>query len=614
MNTTKEVERSDSELIHPSERDYSSITSYDQKYCASIFYRGWKLKSQTLYSQYLWFEQFEERIIEKINSRHKIKTSQIKNGSYGSVPVDNDKISIKYEVIDNKLYLTVTGMIAEEFYKRGTKHGFEYGTINQAGVTIRSRKLQTWGFLDFIRIYKQSPHSHRIFEIDLDLYEDYKNQVNYIVNEKKAWIRHVLNRKKSKRPLSWTLEKKPIDWVRQTINMKNQIVKEFFLRDIKHLQGTTDTIKEFKKMSNYNFDDNELSADLCLDLAIKKGFRGVKNNTFMKIINSIEKKSSSINNKTRVKEYITQTDTYLALNGVKRIEIDNENRGATKIFRHRMKKVLRKNISSSPLVRFNILTDYQADNCKFELGWGIGEWNGFFRSDIFAPDIVITNGKKGIEKEIYAVIQIKGQSRTSKKHHPTSIFYQLLELKRYELNAGIKTAMVVIETNHNKESINYNWLVFDVNTHYRPKFFGTQQTMDKWVHAINNYLVDPIFPRNARARELGKEIHKHILQQKWLDEEITNKALKMIKKRIIKADKRFAQFTKSSSLQSRVGRQRFIEILDRYLNSIESLISHIITETQKKNIDHYPTFQFLWTDRIYKHYFKALNQYFGLKK
>ena len=69
--------------LHPSERDYSNIISSNQKYCASIFYRGWQLKSQTLYSQYKWFEQFESHVISKMDPSHIDERKNLLDGSNG---------------------------------------------------------------------------------------------------------------------------------------------------------------------------------------------------------------------------------------------------------------------------------------------------------------------------------------------------------------------------------------------------------------------------------------------------------------------------------------------------------------------------------------------------
>ena len=51
-NVVESLFQRNENVIHPSERDYGMIASYEQKYCASIFYRGWYLKYQTLYSHH----------------------------------------------------------------------------------------------------------------------------------------------------------------------------------------------------------------------------------------------------------------------------------------------------------------------------------------------------------------------------------------------------------------------------------------------------------------------------------------------------------------------------------------------------------------------------------
>ena len=86
------------ESLHPSERDYSHITSSNQKYCASIFFRGWQLKSQTLYSQFKWFEQFESHVISKMDPSHIDESENFIDGSNGIINVGTEKISAKYPI------------------------------------------------------------------------------------------------------------------------------------------------------------------------------------------------------------------------------------------------------------------------------------------------------------------------------------------------------------------------------------------------------------------------------------------------------------------------------------------------------------------------------------
>ena len=113
-NSTKKQVQS----LHPSERDYSHITSSNQKYCASIFFRGWQLKSQTLYSQFKWFEQFESHVISKMDPSHIDENKNLIDGSNGVIKVVIDKILVKYAVIGHKLYLTISGKNQYYFFKQ----------------------------------------------------------------------------------------------------------------------------------------------------------------------------------------------------------------------------------------------------------------------------------------------------------------------------------------------------------------------------------------------------------------------------------------------------------------------------------------------------------------
>ena len=272
-------------LIHPSERDYSHITSSNQKYCASIFFRGWQLKSQTLYSQFKWFEQFESHVISKMDPSHIDESENLIDGSNGIINVGLEKIMVKYAIMGHKLFLTISGKNQDYFIKRGTKIGFEYGTVNQAGKTVRSRKLQSWGFLDFIRIDKRSPHNYRIFEIDLDLYEDYKNRVNYIVNEKIAWINYVLNKKNVKKPSTW-IETKSAEWVSQTRKISDKKVRDFFFYQVKPLRGYLEIIDAFRAQIGLCFVDVALDGDLCVIKAIEAAKKGILNSTINEIVNN----------------------------------------------------------------------------------------------------------------------------------------------------------------------------------------------------------------------------------------------------------------------------------------------------------------------------------------
>ncbi|MFX1282071.1 MAG: hypothetical protein ACFFB5_00385 [Promethearchaeota archaeon] len=601
--------------LHPSERDYSNITSSNQKYCASIFYRGWQLKSQTLYSQYKWFEQFESYVISKMDPSPIDERENFIDGSNGVINVDIEKISVNYAIMGHKLFLTISGKNQDIFIKRGTKIGFEYGTVNQAGKTVRSRKLQTWGFLDFIRINKKSPHNFRIFEIDLDLYEDYKNRVNYIVNEKIAWIGYALNKNKVKKPSTW-VENKSAEWVSQTRQISNKTVRDFFFHQVKPLRGYSKRIKAFKAQNELHFVDIALDADLCVIKAIEAGKKGILNSTMNEIVNNlaIAQKKSKIVSHNKVEDVVSESDAYLALKGLKQTEVDNENKGASRLFINRITKLRESNLESSPLIKYGILTEDQYKTCEFELGWGLKDWRGFLRSDTFAPDILVTNGIMGINREIYAIIQLKGRSRTIAKPHATGIFFQLMELKKYKADSGINTAMVIIESDIKAQVAKYKWLIFhELDYRNNHKISNKLNKIFYERRDNRNILLDPILYRNARCRKIVKQIYKSITSNQINLKKSERSALKLIFNQINSAYDRFAAFTFTKSLKYVISEPQLNEAITCYVNDIKPLIRGLIELVALKKINNYSEFQKKWNKTIYKHYYNRILKHLGIK-
>lgn len=537
------------------------------------------------------------------------------DGSNGILNTGSEKISVKYAIMENKLLLTISGEDQDQFIKRGTKIGFEYGTIYQSGKTVRSRKLQTWGFLDFIRINKKSPHKYRIIEINLDLYEDYKNRVSYIVNEKRTWITYSLNKKNMKKPSTW-MENKSAEWVSQTKKMRIKKVKDFFFNKVELLRGYLELIKVFNKQKKLSFVDIALNADLCIAKAVKSGKKGILNRTMNEIANNYRKtqRKSKIVDHTKVGEVVSKSDAYLALKGLKRIEVDNENRGATRIFINRMKKLIRNDIELSPLVKYGILTKDQCKSCEFEIGWGLKDWKGFLRSDTFAPDVLITNGIMGSERKVYAIIQLKGRSRKNIKLHATSLFFQMMELKKYEVDAGINTAMVIIEPDNREQVVKCNWLIFnELKCQNNQKILKNLSEFGIKMRDYQNILLDPILYRNARCRKIVKQIYELLTFQPTNLEKIERLTLKLIFKQIIKAYDRFAEFTSTTPLRNSIGEDKFIEIVIIFVNDIKYLIKGIINLVTTRKIYHYPTFQKIWNKILYKHYYNNILRYLGIK-
>ncbi|MHA2239856.1 MAG: hypothetical protein ACXAB2_16065, partial [Candidatus Hodarchaeales archaeon] len=127
-------------------------------------------------------------------------------------------------------------------------------------------------------------------------------------------------------------------------------------------------------------------------------------------------------------------------------------------FKANLKFFNRFNPSQSPLVSYLGLDPAELRNCKIELQWSDRKGypsTGISMADTFAPDIVVRNNSD----HIIAVIQLKGYSQTRTSMQPNSSVFQVLELKKYEKNPKIKTALVTV--NQRKDFIIYDWLVLE---------------------------------------------------------------------------------------------------------------------------------------------------------
>jgi len=292
---------------------------------------------------------------------------------------------------------------------------------------------------------------------------------------------------------------------------------------------------------------------------------------------------------------------------LKRIEVDNENRGATRIFSNYLRFAFIERIKKSPLVKYQIITNNQFKTCKFELKWGLRETDRYLRSYTFAPDVVITNGQQGENRVIHAVIQIKGQTKDSTIQHPTAIFYQLLEMKRYELFAGIKTAMVVIDINEESKCVEYYWLVFNPKElRGNEGFFSGLKSRKHWLKAVKTKKLDPLFPRNARTRKIAKCVFEDAQKSQINTDELLRHTLQKIATQIFEADYYFSEFTASKSLKSELGEELIQELIIKYLESIKDIILVLIEQVKSKNITLYHEFQKEWNNQIYERYYNNL--------
>jgi len=603
-NSNELIFRQQEELIHPSKRDYSNITSSDLKYCASIFYRGWRLKTQTLYSQYKWFEQFKLNILSRMNSSHFDENGSLIDGSTGVLEISADKILVKYAIIENTLYITIRGENRDQFIKRGTEIGFEYGTINQAGKTVRSRKLQTWGFLDFIQINKKSPREQRIFEINLNIYEDYKNEVNYIVYEKIAWINYSLNKKQVEKPITWS-ETKSSGWIKQTKNIRNDEIRNFFFDQVKPIRGYESIISSFHKQEHLTCIDAMVDVDLCLAESIKLGKKGFTNYKIDETVNLILKNRGTNGTiyPSELKDFMSQSDKYLALKGLKRIEVDNENYGAATIFINRMKKQIKEDIRISPLFNYGILTQEQCDTCKFEMSWGLMNWKGYRRSDTFAPDILVTNGLFDSDRKVFAVIQLKGQTRKIAKFHVTSIFFQILELKKYQVDADLKIAMVIIDPDIHRGLVKYKWLVpRKRNIKYESRILRKITLFGQKMRDKPQIFLDPLLYRNTRSKDIVKLLFELVTTQSTNFDEIERLWLNLIIERIFNAYNQFANFTSTIPLIDIMNEKIFTNMVTNYVNFISPQLLDKIKQVKSGKIDNYPALQNIWNYTVYKQF------------
>ena len=180
--------------------------------------------------------------------------------------------------------------------------------------------------------------------------------MNYFINEKIAWISYALNKNHVNKPSTW-VETKSTEWVSQTRKMTNKKVREFFFHQVKPLRGYLERIKAFNDQNMLSFVDMVLNADLCVMKAIESGRKGILNCTLNEIVNTSRntQRKSKIVGHNKVGDLISESDAYLALKGLKRLEVDNENRGASRLFINRMKRLRESNLESSPLVKYRIL-------------------------------------------------------------------------------------------------------------------------------------------------------------------------------------------------------------------------------------------------------------------
>jgi hypothetical protein len=439
--------------------------------------------------------------------------------------------------------------------------------------------------------------------------------VNYIVNEKIAWIYYALNKNKAKTPLTW-IQTKSVEWVNQTRKISNKEVRDFFFNQVKPLRGYLDRVEAFRAQSKLRFVDVAIDADSCAIKAIKTGKRGILNSTINKIVNdpTISHKNCKIISSNKVEDVVSESDVYLALKGLKRIEVDNENRGAARLFINRMINLRESSLESSPLIKYRILTEEQYKMCEFELGWGLKDWRGFLRSDTFAPDILVTNGIMGNDREIYAAIQLKGRSRKISRPHATGIFFQLMELKKYKTESGINTAMVIIKPDFKAQIVKYNWLTFHDLNYQKNQNFSSKFNKIFYKRRDNrNILLDPILYRNTRCRKIVKQIYKLINSNQANLKAIEELTLKLIFKQIYSAYDRFAAFTLIKPLESVISKIKLDEVVITYGDDIKPFIRDLLKLVASNKIRNYPEFQKQWNKTIYKHYYNEILKYLGIK-
>ena len=246
------------------------------------------------------------------------------------------------------------------------------------------------------------------------------------------------------------------------------------------------------------------------------------------------------------------------------------------------------------------------------MGWGLKDWRGFLRSDTFAPDVLVTNGIMGINREIYAIIQLKGRSRKIAKPHATGIFFQIMELKKYKADSGVNTAMVIIKPDIKAQIVKYNWLTFN------ELIYRENQRISSKLNKIfyekrdsRNILLDPILYRNARSRKIVKQIYKLITSNQANLEAIEKITLKLIFKQIYNAYDRFALFTSTKSLKSVISKAKLNDVVTTYGNDIKPLVRGLLKLVASNKISNYPEFQKKWNKTIYKHYYNKILEYLG---
>lgn len=377
------------------------------------------------------------------------------------------------------------------------------------------------------------------------------------------------------------------------------------------IQTNTTTISEnYQTQALLYIMNTKKSAIECLTRVFEKG--KITNIEFSKIADEIDEISP------RIKVTDAKTGKIVILNDVlpveegnrlgrKRVAFDvfHENLGANIAFKAHLEFFNRYNPSQSPLVNYLGLNPDELKNCKIELQWS--DRNGYpstgiSMTDTFAPDIVVRNNSG----QIIAVIQLKGYSQTRTSIQPNASVFQVLELKKYDKNPRIKTALVNV--NQKEDFIIYEWLVLEKQKNFQQKQLIGEIT-DKiselgWGYEKHPNL-DPLIPKNLRKRAFLEDIYDKIIDCKSTYD--ISKVFSQIKETILTSERNFYRFIghKEENIITE-------KIIQNYLITLQDKLQMVVNKVDKPNgINSCPQFRYYWAKEVVLDYYERIREYLG---
>ncbi|MHA2326941.1 MAG: hypothetical protein ACXACR_00300 [Candidatus Hodarchaeales archaeon] len=451
-------------------------------------------------------------------------------------------------------------------------------------------------------------------EVKAELMENAKILAND--NNHRKWLNHSrADAKRNKNPetalqrleenISWWNRFIENPEIQTSVIKQEEIAKDGSSEVVgKHNKNKTPIISEnYQTQALLYIMNSKKSAFECLTRVFEEG--KITNIEFLKIADEIDE------NSPRIRVLDVKTGELVILNEVLPIEERNrfgregvafdvfhENLSANIAFKAQLEFFNRYNPSQSPLVSYLGLNPNELKNCEIELQWS--DRNGYpstgiSMTDTFAPDIVVRNHSG----QIIAVIQLKGYSQTRTSIQPNASVFQVLELKKYDKNPRVKTALVNV---HQEENfIIYEWLVLE-----KQKNFHQIQPIDDLGRGYKNHPeLDPLIPKNLRKRAFVEDIYKRIIESKSTYD-ISN-VFNQIKETILASERNFYRFIghKEENIISE-------KIIQNYLNKLKIKLQMVVNKVDKPDgINSCSKFRYYWANEVVLDYYERIREYLG---